>query len=35
MSVPLVSVVMPVRNPGRFLDAAILGIRTQSLTDLN
>ncbi len=34
MSVLLVSVVMPVHNPGRFLDAAILSIRTQSLTDL-
>jgi glycosyltransferase involved in cell wall biosynthesis len=34
MSVPLVSVVMPVHNPGRFLDAAILSIRTQSLPDL-
>lgn len=34
MSVPLVSVIMPVYNPGRFLDAAILSIRTQTLTDL-
>jgi glycosyltransferase involved in cell wall biosynthesis len=34
MLVPLVSVVMPVHNPGRFLDAAILSIRTQSLADL-
>jgi glycosyltransferase involved in cell wall biosynthesis len=34
MPVPLVSVVMPVHNPGRFLDAAILSICTQSLTDL-
>jgi glycosyltransferase involved in cell wall biosynthesis len=34
MSTPLVSVVMPVYNAGRFLDAAIRSIRTQTLTDL-
>jgi glycosyltransferase involved in cell wall biosynthesis len=33
MSVPLVSVIMPLHNPGRFLDAAILSIRAQSLAD--
>ncbi|MGA3398993.1 MAG: glycosyltransferase [Acetobacteraceae bacterium] len=34
MSFPLVSVVMPVHNPGRFLDAAILSIRAQTLAAL-
>lgn len=34
MPVPLVSVVMPVHNGGRYLDAAIDSIRAQSLTEL-
>lgn len=34
MSIPLVSVIMPVHNPGRLLDAAIRSIRAQSMLDL-